>query len=148
MTTAASGNCIWFSNNHTLAKLNALNVGTIHEVLDIQFTEIGSDSLSARMPVDRRTFQPAGLLHGGASVVLAESLGSMASTLVIDPEQCRCVGIDVNANHVRSARGGYVIGTASPIHLGKSTHVWEIKIRNEAGELVCISRLTVAIRHA
>ncbi|MDZ4860597.1 MAG: hotdog fold thioesterase [Candidatus Hydrogenedentes bacterium] len=147
MSTQSANSCIWFST-YNLAHLNALAVGTIHEVLDIQFTDIGHDSLSAKMPVDRRTAQPAGLLHGGASVVLAESLGSMASSLVIDPEKCRCVGLDVNANHVRSAREGYVTGTAKPLHLGKSTHVWEIRINNDAGDLVCISRLTMSIRFA
>ncbi|HRI88334.1 MAG TPA: hotdog fold thioesterase [Candidatus Hydrogenedentes bacterium] len=147
MAANTDGKSIWYTQ-YSLAQLNALAVGTIHEVLGIHFTEIGADFLSAKMPVDNRTAQPAGLLHGGASVVLAESLGSMGSYLLVDPETCRCVGLDVNANHVRSANSGHVIGTARPIHIGKSTHVWEIRVCNDADELICISRLTMAIRCA
>lgn len=139
---------IWFDKKYTLAQLNALAVGTIHEVLGIHFTEIGDDYVVARMPVDTRTAQPAGLLHGGASVVLAESLGSMASVLAVDPAKWRCVGLEVNANHVRSARDGFVTGTVRPIHLGKSTHVWEVRIVDDSDQLICISRLTIAIRNA
>ncbi len=97
------------------------------------------------MPVDHRTIQPMGLLHGGASLVLAETLGSVASTLLIDLNTHYCVGLEINANHLKSVRNGYVTGMATPIHLGKKTHVWDIRIHNEKDELVCISRLTVAI---
>lgn len=135
---------IW-NHNHSLAQLNAMAVGTIHEPLEIRFTEVGDDFLRATMPVDTRTAQPAGLLHGGASVVLAESLGSMASAMVVDPKQFRCVGIEVNANHVRSAKSGTVTGTVRPVHLGKSTHVWDIKIADEAERLICVCRLTTAV---
>lgn len=135
---------IW-RTNYSVAQLNAMNAGTIHEPLGVLFTEVGDDFVRATMPVDRRTAQPAGLLHGGASVVLAESLGSMASYMVVDPAQSRCVGIEVNANHIRSAKSGVVTGTVRPVHLGKSTHVWDIKVTDEAERLVCICRLTTAI---
>lgn len=135
---------IWYKQ-HTLAALNALTVGTLMQTLDIRFTEIGDDFLSATMPVDQRTFQPAGLLHGGASVVLAESLGSMASHLVVDPAKYRCVGLEVNANHTRAVKSGIVTGTARPAHLGRSTHVWEIRVVDDAGRTACLSRLTMAI---
>ena len=135
---------IWITKT-SLAQLNAMAVDTIHEPLAIQFTEIGDDFLRATMPVDKRTAQPAGLLHGGASVVLAESLGSMASYMVIDPTQARCVGIEVNANHIRSAKSGAVTGTVRPVHIGKSTHVWDIRITDEADRLICMCRLTTAV---
>jgi 1,4-dihydroxy-2-naphthoyl-CoA hydrolase len=115
------------------------------EFLDIEWLEIGMNSLKAKMPVDTRTKQPYGLLHGGASCVLAETLGSMASHLVIDPANFYCVGIEINANHIRSAREGFVYGVCTPLHLGSSTHVWDIRVTNEEGKLVCISRLTVAV---
>jgi 1,4-dihydroxy-2-naphthoyl-CoA hydrolase len=115
------------------------------EYIGIEFTEIGENYLKGRMPVDQRTNQPYGLLHGGASCVLAETLGSIASALVIDQSVYICVGLEINANHIRSARSGFVTGTASPLHLGKSTHVWDIKIADENQKLVCVSRLTVAI---
>lgn len=129
----------------TLEQLNAKNANTILEHIGIEFTEVGEDYIKARMPVDRRTHQPYGLLHGGASVVLAESLGSTATYLVIDPEKYDAVGIEINANHVRAARSGWVIGTTRAIHIGRSTQIWEIRIENEAGKLVCVSRLTVAV---
>lgn len=115
------------------------------EHLGLQFTEIGPDFLKGSMPVDERTRQPYGLLHGGASCVLAETLGSIASALVIDTEKFICVGLEINANHVRGVREGMVIGTATPLHIGATTHVWDIKIHDERGKLVCVSRLTVAI---
>ncbi len=115
------------------------------EILDIKFTESGEDWLKAQMPVDHRTHQPYGILHGGASVSLAETLGSVASHLVLDPEKKMAVGLEINANHIKSVRSGLVFGLVSPIHLGKSTHLWDIKIVNEMKQLVCISRLTVAI---
>ena len=119
--------------------------GTINEHLGIEWTEIGNNFLKAKMPVDHRTKQPFDLLHGGASCVLAETLGSFSSYLVIDSSKFYCVGIEINANHIRSAREGYVYGACHPIHIGSSTHVWDIRITNEEGKLVCISRLTVAI---
>ena len=113
--------------------------------LGIDFTEVGPDFLRATMPVNERTHQPFGLLHGGASVTLAETVGSVASMMCVDPEQYMCVGQEINANHLRPARSGYVTGTARPVHIGGRAHVWSIEIANEAGKLVCISRLTVAI---
>jgi 1,4-dihydroxy-2-naphthoyl-CoA hydrolase len=113
--------------------------------LGIEFTEIGTDYLKARMPVDRRTHQPYGLLHGGASVVLAETLGSTGAMLCVDQSKSYVVGLEVNANHVRSVAGGWVIGTARPLHVGRSTQLWDIHIVDEAGKLVCVSRLTVAV---
>lgn len=136
---------IWFRNTIKIADLTALAKNTMSEYIGIEFTEIGDNYLKGRMPVDHRTNQPYGLLHGGASCVLAETLGSIASALVIDQSSFLCVGIEVNANHIRSAKKGYVTGTATPLHLGKSTHVWDIKIIGEDEKLVCISRLTVAI---
>lgn len=115
------------------------------EHLGMEWVEIGPDFLSIRMPVDHRTHQPYGLLHGGASCALAETAGSVASHLVIDPEKFICVGLEINANHVRGVRSGYVTATATPLHLGNTTHVWDIKIKDDANKLVCISRLTVAI---
>jgi 1,4-dihydroxy-2-naphthoyl-CoA hydrolase len=128
----------------TLEKLNARE-GTLDALLGIVFTEIGDDFIRATMPVDARTRQPYGLLHGGASVALAETLGSTGATMCIDVKEYQCVGQEINANHVRSARAGLVTGTARPVHLGGRTHVWIIDIVNEAGKLVCTSRLTVAI---
>ncbi len=113
--------------------------------LGIEFTEIGPDFVSARMPVDDRTRQIFGILHGGASVALAETLGSIGAGLVIDPSTSMCVGQEINANHIRAVKEGFVIGTARPIHLGKRSHVWEIRINDERDKLVCISRLTVAV---
>lgn len=115
------------------------------EHLGMQYSEIGDDYLKATMPVDHRTHQPYGLLHGGASAALAETLGSVASALVIDPEKFICVGIEINANHVRGVKSGFVTGTCTPIHIGATTHVWDIRIHDERNKLVCISRLTVAI---
>jgi 1,4-dihydroxy-2-naphthoyl-CoA hydrolase len=111
----------------------------------MQFSEIGENYLKATMPVDHRTHQPYGLLHGGASAALAETLGSVSSALVIDQEKFICVGIEINANHIRSVRSGIVTGTCTPIHIGATTHVWDIRIHDERNKLVCISRLTVAI---
>ena len=111
----------------------------------MEFTEIGANFLKARMPVDNRTRQPYGLLHGGASVALAETLGSVASAFVIDRDRYYCVGLEINANHLRPVKEGYVYGTATPLHLGKTTHVWDIRIHDEREKLVCVSRLTVAI---
>ncbi len=113
--------------------------------LGIEFTEVGDDFLNARMPVDRRTVQPEGLLHGGASAALAETIGSVAANLCVDHTKRVCVGLEINANHIRSVRSGYVHGHCRPLHLGQSTQVWEIEIRDEQQKLVCVSRLTMAV---
>ena len=128
-----------------LARVNGWSRGTMMETLDIRFTAFGDDWLRGTMPVDHRTQQPFGLLHGGASVVLAETLGSSASLLTLDTEKEVAVGLDINANHIRGVRSGIVTGTARKLHLGRSTQVWEIRIETEAGELVCISRITMAV---
>lgn len=138
-------NAIWFKKELSLSDFAFLGKQTIADVLDIRFSEVGPDFLKATMPVDHRTHQPYGLLHGGASCVLAETLGSVASAKVIDPEKFICVGLEINANHIRSVRSGMVTGIATPIHIGASTHVWDIKIYDEREKLICISRLTVAI---
>jgi len=129
----------------TLDALNAASRHTMIRHLDIVFSELGADFLRATMPVDERTHQPFGLLHGGASVALAETLGSVGANLCVDSSKFICVGQEINANHVRSARSGRVTGTARPVHLGGRTHVWGIEIVDAAGELLCISRLTVAV---
>jgi len=126
------------------ADLNALSKGTAMEPLGIVFTEIGHDFVRGTMPVDERTRQPYGLLHGGASVLLAETLGSSAGNLCVGDDEV-CVGIEINANHLRAARDGVVTGTARPIHIGARTQVWDIRIEDERGRLVCISRLTLAV---
>src|SRR5690606_8976932 len=136
---------IWFKKEFSLQKLQDMSAGTMGDHIGIVFTVIGDNYLKATMPVDHRTRQPYGLLHGGASVALAETLGSVASSLVIDTSVFICVGIEINANHIRSVRQGLVTGIATPVHLGSSTHVWDIKIHDERERLVCISRLTVAI---
>ncbi|HZY42017.1 MAG TPA: hotdog fold thioesterase [Anaerolineae bacterium] len=135
---------IWFVRP-TLEDLTAQARNTLIEHIAIEFLEVGDDYLSARMPVDARTIQPYGLLHGGASVVLAETLGSAAASCCVDPARKMVVGLDINANHVRGARAGYVIGTARPSHLGGSTQVWDIRIVDERDKLVCIARLTMAV---
>ena len=120
----------------------SLNTATSH--LGIEFVEVGDDFIVGRVPVDARTHQPYGLLHGGVSVVLAETLGSCGAAYSC-PEGHQAVGLDINANHLRGVKSGWVIGTARPIHRGRTTQVWQIDLRNEAGEMVCASRLTVAI---
>lgn len=129
----------------TLDQFNALNRDTMMQAIGIVFTEVGDDFLRATMPVDARTHQPYGLLHGGASVALAETLGSAAGMMLVDPAREIVVGIEINANHVRGVKSGTVSGTARPLHLGRSTQVWEIRIEDEARRLVCISRLTLAV---
>lgn len=136
---------IWFNKTIQLHELQPLSNNTLAEQIGIEFTEIGGDFLKGRMPVDHRTHQPYGILHGGASCALAETLGSVASALVIDQSKFICVGLEINANHIRSVREGFVTGTATPIHIGATTHVWDIKIYDEREKLVCISRLTVVI---
>jgi len=128
----------------TLEQLNALSKDTALESLGIAFTEIGTDYVRASMPVDARTHQPYGLLHGGASVLLAETLGSMAGGLCVAEGQA-VVGMEINANHVRGVRSGLVTGTARALHVGRNTHVWEIRIEDERGHLVCVSRITLAV---
>lgn len=120
----------------------SLNTATSH--LGIEFVEVGDDYIVGRVPVDARTHQPYGLLHGGVSVVLAETLGSCGAAYS-SPVGHQAVGLDINANHLRGVKSGWVIGTARPVHRGRTTHVWQIDLRNEAGEMVCTSRLTVAI---
>jgi 1,4-dihydroxy-2-naphthoyl-CoA hydrolase len=129
----------------TVEQLNAMRANTMIETLDIRLTEIGDDFLRGTMPVDARTHQPYGLLHGGASVALAETLGSMAAMLCTNPQIEVTVGLDINANHLRAVTHGLVTGTARPFHVGRSTQVWEIRIEDAAGKLVCISRLTMAV---
>jgi len=125
---------------------NLANKEHMGTYLGIEFVEVGDDFISGRMPVDHRTIQPFGLLHGGASCVLAETLGSVGGGFCVDYPKQTVVGLEINANHIRAARQGYVYGKATPIHIGKSTQVWEIKITNGANQLVCISRLTLAVR--
>lgn len=128
-----------------LAHLNAMRKNTICDVLDITFDAYDDESITASMVVDQRTHQPFGLLHGGASVVLAETLGSMASYLCIDSQKFYCVGLEVNANHLRGVRSGRVSAVARPVHMGRTTHVWDIRLTDESGKLNCISRLTIAV---
>ncbi|WP_026957031.1 hotdog fold thioesterase [Algoriphagus vanfongensis] len=134
-----------FRSKPDLDQLNLMSKGNMVEHLGIEFTAIGDDFIEATMPVDSRTKQPFGLLHGGASVVLAETLGSVAGAMTVDSQKQLCVGLEINANHLKSVTEGKVTGKASPIHVGKSTQVWEIKIFNEAKALCCISRITLAI---
>lgn len=129
----------------SLAALNAMNEGTMMKHLGIEYTEIGVDYICARMPVDHRTHQPAGLLHGGASAALAETLGSMGSILLINQETQDIVGIEINANHLRKVRDGFVYGTAKLIARSSRIHVWEIRILDEKQRLSCLSRLTVMV---
>lgn len=135
---------IWRANVN-LDEVNQFARGSMIEHLGIDFVEVGPDFLRGTMPVDHRTVQPFGILHGGASVVLAETLGSMAANLCIDTDTKLCVGLDISANHVRQVIDGRVAGTARPVHIGRKTHVWEIKIENENADLVCISRLTMIV---
>ena len=125
-------------------ELTAIHHDTAVRHLGIEFLEVGADYITARVPVDTRTRQPYGLLHGGVSVVLAETLGSSGAYYAA-PEGHRAVGLDINANHLRAATGGWVTGTARPVHRGRTTHVWQIDMTNDAGELTCVSRLTMAI---
>jgi len=135
---------IW-TRRPALTDLQAMGRATAIASLGIEFTEVGDDSLTARMPVDARTRQPYGLLHGGASVLLAETLGSAAAHHCIDDGAFLTVGIEINANHVRGVRDGWVHGTARPLHLGRTTQVWEIRVVDDAARVVCISRLTIGV---
>ena len=129
----------------TLDELNALNPNTLAESLGIEFTEIGENFIRAKMPVDHRTVQPYGILHGGASVALAETLGSVAAQIIAGFDR-PCVGVEINANHLKSVTTGFVYGTAKPIRLGKNVHVWNIEILDDLENLICVSRLTVLIK--
>jgi 1,4-dihydroxy-2-naphthoyl-CoA hydrolase len=135
---------IWF-RQYVLEDLADMARGNMIEHLGIEFTRIGDDFLEGRMPVDERTRQPIGLLHGGASVALAETLGSAGAYLTVDPARFYCVGLDINANHVRSVTKGYVTGVARPLHRGRTTQVWEVLIHGQGERLVCVSRLTLAV---
>ncbi len=135
---------IWFATP-TLESISKFSADSLISHLGIEFLELGDDFIRAKMPVDRRTVQPAGILHGGASVSLAETLGSLAATLCVDTQKKRCVGLEINANHIRPVSNGYVYGVCRPIHMGNTTQIWEIKISNEQEKLVCIARLTLAV---
>lgn len=135
---------IWFTDP-SLEMISERNAGTLSERLGIDFIEIGPDYLVGTMPVDHRTMQPAGVLHGGASVALAETLGSVAASLCLDRSKKQCVGLEVNANHIHGVSKGKVTGTAKPLHIGRSTHVWEIIICDDCRRTVCISRLTISV---
>ncbi|MBK8486549.1 MAG: hotdog fold thioesterase [Bacteroidetes bacterium] len=137
---------IWFDKNLSLQPLQQLNAHTMGEYIGLEFTEVGEDFIKATLPVDHRTWQPYHILHGGANSVLAETLGSMASAMVVDHSQYLTLGIEINCNHLRPAKEGLVTGICKPIQLGKTLHVWEIKIYNERNKLTCISRLTVMIK--
>lgn len=136
---------IWKQANPDPNAVIARAEGTMIDHLDIEIVEIGDDFLKARMPVDHRTVQPQGRLHGGASCVLAETVGSIAANMVIHSEEFLAVGLEINANHIRPARDGYVYGTARPDSIGRTTQVWTIRITDEQDRLVCISRLTMAV---
>jgi uncharacterized protein (TIGR00369 family) len=137
-----------FRRHKTPAQLNEWAAGTGVSHLGIELIEQGEDCIRGRMPVDQRTSTPFGLLHGGASVMLAETLGSIGANLCLDDPSVQAAGIEINANHLRAVTGGWVVGTARPVHVGKATQVWEIRIEDERGKLVCISRLTLAVRGA
>ena len=130
--------------NITISQLNALLKDTLSDSLGMEVTEIGDKTLTMKMPVDKRTVQSHGVLHGGASIALAETVASLASNMVVMPEK-RCAGIEINGNHLRVITKGWVFGKAIPIHLGSTTHVWSVEITNEDGQMICISRITIAI---
>ncbi len=135
---------IW-KHDITVSFVNDRGKNTMMEHLGIEFTEIGDDFLVAKMPVDHRTKQPVGIMHGGASCVLAESVGSTAANMCVDQNYFYCVGLDINTNHIRSIREGYVFATAKPFHIGKSTHVWGIEIVNEEKKIISVNRLTMTV---
>lgn len=135
---------IW-KNDFTLEQMNALNHGSMADFLGIIFTQIGDDFLTATMPASERTLQPAGIVHGGANVVLAESVASLAANLAIDRDLYRAVGQEINANHIRPVTSGLVTATAKPLHLGVTSQVWHIELTNDDGKLTCVSRMTAAI---
>jgi 1,4-dihydroxy-2-naphthoyl-CoA hydrolase len=136
---------IWYDPAITAEQINPIGKGNMAEYLGIEITEVGEDYLKATMPVDHRTRQPYGLLHGGASVVLAETLGSVGAAFVVDRSKYDCVGLEINANHLRGVRDGFVTGIARPVHIGKTTQVWDIRIHDDRDKIVCISRITIAV---
>jgi 1,4-dihydroxy-2-naphthoyl-CoA hydrolase len=135
---------IWFQP-YTVSEVGTLTPGNMAEYIGIRITEVGDDYLRGTMPVDHRTRQPAGILHGGASVALAETLGSIAAYMTVDRTKKTCVGLEINANHIRCVREGEVTGTARPLHIGSSTQVWSIEITDVQDKLVCVSRITIAV---
>lgn len=135
---------IWYKPV-TLDELNKRSENTLAEFLGIKFTEIAEDTLTAIMPAMDRTKQPIGIIHGGANVVLAETIASTAANIVVDLEKYYCVGLEINANHIRSVREGIVTAITRPIHIGRTTHVWAIDIFNEAGKQTCVSRMTASV---
>ena len=137
---------IWFKTDWNIDKLNQLSANTMNDLIGIKFIEVGENYVKATMPVDQRTRQAYGLLHGGASVTLAETVGSVASVMVVDPDLYFCVGVEINANHLRSVKEGFVTATAIPLHIGMSSHVWDIKIIDKNEKLICVSRLTVYVK--
>jgi 1,4-dihydroxy-2-naphthoyl-CoA hydrolase len=130
---------------YKLSELEGMDAHTIHSSLGIEINHLGNNDIGGKMPVDERTKQPAGILHGGASVVLAESLGSIASSLIVDPAKYYVVGQSIQANHIRPGIDGFVHGLATPIHIGRKSHIWEIRIVNDDEKLVCVCRLTMAV---
>ena len=137
---------IW-KTQPTVESINNMGDKSMSTHLGIEIVEVGDDFISARMPVNEKTTQPYGILHGGASCVLAETLGSIGGAFCVDMHTQIVVGLEINANHLRPAKSGYVTGTARPIHIGRTTHVWDIKITNEKGDMVCVSRLTLAVKN-
>ena len=135
---------IWFKP-YTIEEIQWMQKDNMCEAIGIEITELTPESIKGRMPVDNRTVQPMKILHGGASVALAETLGSVGSNLIVDNTKYACVGLDINANHLRPGTSGFVYGEAKPIHIGKKTHVWAIEIKDEKGILICVSRLTIAV---
>ena len=136
---------IWFDKATTLSTIKDFGLDAMSGLLGMEWVQIGEDYLELRMPVNERTKQAYGILHGGASCALAETVGSIGSALVIDTEKFACVGLEINANHIRSATSGFITALCKPLHLGKTTHVWDIKMFDDLKKLVCVSRLTVAI---
>jgi 1,4-dihydroxy-2-naphthoyl-CoA hydrolase len=136
---------IWFNKSLDISHVKDFGKDTMANFLGVEWVDLGDDFIKMSIPVNNRTKQPYGILHGGASCVLAETAGSLASALVIDMDKFYCVGLEINANHIRSAMEGLVTATCSPLHLGKSTHVWDIKMHDDQHKLICVSRLTVAI---
>ena len=134
-----------FPDNITIDEINRMSANTLVTHLEIEFTEIGKDYIIAKMPVSDKTRQPFGLLHGGASVSLAETLGSVAASLIVVPQGKIPVGLEINANHIKSKKDGYVYGKVTPVHIGRTTHLWEIKITDEEEKLIAVSKITVAI---
>ena len=136
---------IWFDKTLTLSAIKDFGLDAMSGLLEMEWTDIGDDYLKLKMPVNERTKQAYGLLHGGASCALVETIGSIGSILVVDREKFACVGLEINANHIRSATSGFVTAVCKPLHLGKATHVWDIKIFDDLDKLVCASMLTVAV---